>query len=154
MCTNLHETITPTMSNPAKKKTTVSIPSNCCAGCCELIKDKKTALVCGTCTLSYDLLCANVSLQSFKNMTPSKKCAWLCQQCICGKPKIGNTNTPVRGGSPNILQEAVADRDSMNFDLPEESNVTLRRGTKETLDFASLTLEIRQLREDSRRSLN
>jgi hypothetical protein len=46
----------------------------------------------------YDLDCANVSAQSYRNtMTKEHKSTWICVECKSRQPKGGNnTNTPVR----------------------------------------------------------
>lgn len=55
-------------------------------------------MTCCKCNNCYDLTCANVSEQRYRNtMTPEHKAAWKCVTCISKAPKKDNTNTPVRG---------------------------------------------------------
>ncbi|KAG7310847.1 hypothetical protein JYU34_003678 [Plutella xylostella] len=74
----------------------MDIIENCCAGCLKPIPGR-TYLTCSTCTEKYDLDCANVSFQRYRNtMTADHKKAWICDTCYCKKPKTGNLNTPLR----------------------------------------------------------
>ena len=66
-----------------------------CGGCPNLI-DVKEFLRCRTCKKSYDLICANKSVQNFHKMTKEDKKQWDCEECKSRKPKTCNQNTPVR----------------------------------------------------------
>lgn len=55
-------------------------------------------MTCCICRNFYDLTCANVSEQRYRNtLTPEHKAAWKCVSCISNIPKKNNTDTPVRG---------------------------------------------------------
>lgn len=54
---------------------------------------------CCNCGLKYNLDCANVSIQRYRLMNRDKKDSWCCDQCRSQKPKLDNTNTPIRSGS-------------------------------------------------------
>lgn len=67
-----------------------------CAGCLQKIPNREY-LICLLCNDTYDLECANVSIQRFLNtMTREHKQSWKCQICRSKKPKTDNTNTPIR----------------------------------------------------------
>lgn len=118
---------------------------NClvCRGCSERITDRYF-LVCKFCNLTYDLDCANVSEERFRNtMNAEHKANYECDECRSRRPKKGNTDTPV-GSKPNNrpsefcpeLQESLIDltdygcqADTSEILLPcsGNDNITVRR---------------------------
>lgn len=104
-----------------------------CAGCKQIIASTKY-LRCSLCESAYDLECANISHECFKEMTELQSTkTWKCLACYCKKPKRGNTNTPIRpqGYDPCLTSP------------PEINNVTIRRTTKPINDtISSLDLSL------------
>lgn len=96
---------------------------NCCSGCLQPIPGR-TFLTCSTCNEKYDLDCANVSIQRFRNtMTIEHKKSWICDSCFCKKPKKGNTNTPLRQQKTTPPPT----KQNLKVNLEEQhNNVTLR----------------------------
>lgn len=78
-----------------------------CAGCRGTIK-KKEYLLCSDCNLKYDLLCANIPVSKFKQMTSETKKEWDCPACRSKKPKGDNTNTPIRPAVAAVVSSAVS----------------------------------------------
>lgn len=66
-----------------------------CAACPQIITDKYY-LTCSTCEEKYDLDCASVSIQRFRNtMTIEHRNKWQCQTCICNiRKKIQRPTSP------------------------------------------------------------
>lgn len=94
-----------------------------CGGCLVIIPDKQR-LTCSACNLTYDLDCANVSTQRFYNtLTAEHRRKWVCQACICKRPKTNNANTPVR------QQQSFLPHRSNISNSPSNMNVTLRKKT-------------------------
>lgn len=96
-------------------------PTNTCAGCQNPIPRKNEYLLCCICKLKYDVDCANVGHRRFTLMDTLHKNSWKCPECRSKVPKIGNTNTPVRGSQPADEEVELPVKIS-----PEHSNVTLR----------------------------
>lgn len=80
-------------------------------------------MTCCKCKNLYDLTCANVSEQRYRNtMTSEHKASWKCVTCISKAPKKDNTNTPVRGNVtvsrgasiPSPTQDSVVVEESLN----------------------------------------
>ena len=97
-----------------------------CGGCPNII-ETKDFLKCCICKKSYDLVCANKSIQKFRKMTKDEKKEWDCEECKNKKPKICNLNTPVRSrddDSPTHPNAGETDMDSMH------ANVTKRTMTR------------------------
>ncbi|CAG4964370.1 unnamed protein product [Colias eurytheme] len=92
--------------------------SNVCAGCHNTVKGTHS-LRCSLCSSVYDLQCAGTSDKRFIAMLPEKKSSWKCPACLNLRPKLDNTNTPIR----NILKEPVCDDLSSHV---ADSNITLR----------------------------
>ncbi|CAG9782468.1 unnamed protein product [Diatraea saccharalis] len=72
------------------------MPTKNCAGCLQAIKSRQF-LCCCSCGESYDLLCANVSEQRFRNtLTGEHRQKWKCDECRSREPKSNNSDTPAR----------------------------------------------------------
>ncbi|KAL4713860.1 hypothetical protein ACJJTC_015514 [Scirpophaga incertulas] len=81
-------------------------------------------LKCNICSKKYDIECASVPIQHFKNaMTRDEKSQWVCHECMSKLPKTNNANTPVRS-IQNISTDNLAQ--STQSDTTRE-NVTIRR---------------------------
>lgn len=83
------------------------------------------------CKKKYDLACLEINIDAFKAYTQTYKRKWVCPECICSKPKTGNSETPV-----NIISTPM-------------NNVNTQRGSQAkfspTLSMDSTLLE--ELRE-------
>lgn len=92
-----------------------------CSGCKNNLP-KKEYMICSTCKLAYDLLCANLTSKRFYLMDSDKKSKWLCLECRSKLPKTDNSNTPVRA-----LNRPVASDEDCNLNLGDENvNITMR----------------------------
>lgn len=73
-----------------------------CGGCLKALEDKHF-LRCCVCCQHYDLECAGVSEQRFRNtLTDAHRDAWKCVLCISKLPKTDNSNTPARSSGDFI----------------------------------------------------
>lgn len=128
-----------------------------CGGCLRAIRDRRF-LRCCVCRQNYDLECAGVSEQRFRNtLTDKHREAWKCVSCISKLPKTDNSNTPVRsdGGCINTQRGASVlsppeqlDESSVaiptplcNRDIPLNTEV-------EMTDIQQLIHEVRLFREE------
>lgn len=91
-----------------------------CSGCKKILP-KKEHIICATCKLGYDLLCANLSSKRFSSMDTNSKNKWNCFECRSKVPKCDNSNTPIRTTS-----RAVASDEECILEQEEDSNVTKR----------------------------
>lgn len=95
-----------------------------CVGCKSPIPNKDF-ISCFECKQKYDLICANLSPKRFKKMSQEVKVKWVCLECKSRKPKLDNTNTPVRVVQQSQLSRPVADTEVMLDDCL--TNVTVRK---------------------------
>lgn len=95
---------------------------NNCSGCMNAILTKEY-LQCSTCHQRYDLMCSNVTNNTFKSMKVSDKATWNCQDCRCKLPKTNNTDTPVRTARTETPKNSTCRR---NSNSPSDINVTIR----------------------------
>lgn len=122
-----------------------------------MIKDRRL-LKCCMCSQHYDLECAGVSEQRFRNtLTDAHRDTWKCVLCLSKTPKTDNSNTPARSASdnvtvqrgatvlspPELLEESyVAPATPLNInDMPLNTGV-------EMTDIQLLIHEVRQFREE------
>jgi hypothetical protein len=102
-----------------------------CAGCHQKLDRKK--MTCAYCKNSYDLECANISIQRFLNtMTIEHKKTWKCQACNCKTPKTGNTDSCIRPPEKDSNEES---------DLNYNMNVTIRNKTKGLINDSTINTE-------------
>lgn len=89
-----------------------------CAGCQTGIKGRQY-LRCSICSQYYDLECANVSEQRFRNtLTAEHRVAWKCPLCKNKEPKHDNSNTPIRSVKVDDTKEE--DGASRNPRIPKD----------------------------------
>lgn len=113
-------------------------------------------MTCSKCKLSYDLECANVSVQRFYNtMTTNHKSAWKCMICVEARNEknvVSKTlNKPEQSTEPNspIIMETSVDKQNQNSYSSEfkncNENITIRQKTKINVSthnsFQSLSTE-------------
>lgn len=126
-----------------------------CSKCNKLLP-KREFMTCSKCKLSYDLKCANVSVQRFNNtMTPNHKSAWKCMTCVetrNEKNVVSKTlNKPEQSTEPNspVIMETSVDKQNQNIYSSEfmncNDNITIRQNTKINVSthnsFQSLSTE-------------
>lgn len=93
-----------------------------CAGC-KVEYTSSEFLTCCKCSAIYDLDCANVSQQRFRNtMSREQKGNWSCVECKSKQPKTGNINTPIRELKHTSVSETRAGIQSTG-----NENVTFRK---------------------------
>lgn len=92
-----------------------------CVGCKSAIPNKEF-MCCHECRQKYDLICANLSPKRFKKMSQEVKLKWTCLECKSRKPKLDNTNTPVRAAQQS---KPTGELDVMALD--DECNITFRK---------------------------
>lgn len=85
-------------------------------------------MTCASCSKGYDLFCANITPKHYSLMDQERKNAWTCQECFSKKPKIDNSNTPVRFTLTNHPSDC--DDDTT---LRDEENVTTRTKKQRTV---------------------
>ncbi|XP_072934928.1 uncharacterized protein [Epargyreus clarus] len=91
-----------------------------CSGCQNALP-RKEYMICATCNLGYDLLCANITSKRFHLMDQERKTNWTCQECRSKQPKSDNSNTPLRA-----MNRPVTKDDDIRQSTGEERNVTIR----------------------------
>lgn len=91
-----------------------------CSGC-QNVLPRKEYMICATCNLGYDLLCANITSKRFHIMDQERKTNWICLECRSKQPKSDNSNTPVRAMSRPVTSD-----DNIRQCPGEERNVTIR----------------------------
>ncbi|KAL4720231.1 hypothetical protein ACJJTC_005808 [Scirpophaga incertulas] len=75
-----------------------------CSGCLQVIKNRQF-LSCCTCGGYYDIQCANVSENRFRNtLTGEHRLNWKCAACISREPRGDNSDTPVRGHDDKVTR--------------------------------------------------
>lgn len=97
--------------------------ANNCAGC--RISISGDFIKCTACDCNYDLLCANISPDTFANLSIEHKNTWTCVECYSKLPKGNNTHTPVRAPGPSNVGSSADD--TLNQD---KNNVTVGRGAQ------------------------
>lgn len=61
-----------------------------------MLVEDSAYLNCAKCKQTYDLLCANVTMNAYATLTAEFKKAWMCVECRSKLPKGDNSLTPVR----------------------------------------------------------
>ncbi|KAJ8728658.1 hypothetical protein PYW07_006354 [Mythimna separata] len=71
---------------------------NRCGACGSAIAEPDDCMECsyGKCKKKYDLACLDINIITFKSYSMSFKKNWVCPECVSLKPKVGNSETPVR----------------------------------------------------------
>ncbi|VVD01950.1 unnamed protein product [Leptidea sinapis] len=92
-----------------------------CAGCRTKITSR-LYLNCCVCKLNFDIEYANVSEKRFNLMEVERRNSWKCPGCVVKKPKIYNSNTPVRptelsGSSPEHTKFSMASPSTRDDDI-------------------------------------
>lgn len=120
-----------------------------CAGCKVEFTGSKF-MKCRKCSAFYDLDCANVSEQRFRNtLSKEQKSTWLCVECMSKQPKTGNLNTPIREHTHTHESKTcagVSDNEDITFRkadprLPSGSSSTEVSATGEWDNFTSTVTE-------------
>lgn len=89
-----------------------------CSGCLKSI-NANDFLRCITCTKPFDLMCASISEQRFRNLSKDFKASWICHGCKSKRPKGDNSNTPIRSNQSSL--------DTARGEFSPETNITLRK---------------------------
>lgn len=121
-----------------------------CAGCLTTIVEKEEYLTCSGCRKAYDLKCANVSAEKFRDtLVGDRRADWKCVMCVSKQPKTDNSNTPVRGHHDdgiNLRRGAAAAPSPSEYGANETMlNATLDASVT---DSQLLALEMRYFREE------
>lgn len=123
---------------------------NRCGACGSAIAEPSNCMECsnGKCKKKYDLTCLEINVIAFKSYTIAYKKNWVCPECVSLKPKIGNTETPVRINTPDLK---VSTTNTIKTPI---NNVNLQRGSQANsspiiMDNDSILLEeLREFRSD------
>ncbi|CAG9796323.1 unnamed protein product [Diatraea saccharalis] len=108
-----------------------------CAGCLQVITDRQY-LRCCVCSQYYDIICANVSEQRFRNtLTGQHRLNWKCDACKNMEPKVDNSNTPLREHDDKVTRR----RGASVLSPPEENSDA-------QWDMRSLIEELRLFRKE------
>ncbi|CAK1579347.1 unnamed protein product [Parnassius mnemosyne] len=121
-----------------------------CGGCLANMDTTSLFMKCYRCETGYHILCVNVSAQEYNSYSDEYLASWLCPNCLCKEPKLGNSNTPIcaspTGFSNNITARSTKRKATLspNVDINQAPTVTSINN-----NLVSLTSEIRLLREES-----
>lgn len=135
--------------------------TNTCAGCKNNIS-KNEYLACSTCRGKFDLICAGISADSFRQFGEEHKKRWSCPECTGKLPRGDNTDTPVRSRNDylqtNVSNENVTLRNKHSITSAVDKSLTeskLREIIKEelssTLDRAinkHVTDQLKDIKEE------
>lgn len=121
------------------------MPNNC--GACGAALTDTNNMECSNekCKKRYDLECLEISTDTFGSYTQSFKKNWICPECVCSKPKVGNIETPIRS---NTLKSDI------NTYTTPMSFVSAQRGSKANFtptvsnNDSDLLKELREFRSD------
>lgn len=115
--------------------------SNNCGACASPIIDDYMECASDKCMKRYDIACLEINKEAFRTYTQAYIKKWLCPECVCAKPKIRNSETPVRinVSNPHVTTPV--------------NNVNSQRGSQTqyspTLDSHSVLLqELREFKAD------
>ncbi|KAL4718056.1 hypothetical protein ACJJTC_010886 [Scirpophaga incertulas] len=116
----------------------IIMTSKTCAGCLQVIKNR-LFLCCCVCNSYYDLLCANVSEQRFRNtLTGEHRLSWKCASCVCREPKVNNSDTPVRGNDDKVTRHrGAAIHSPVECNSPDMALSPIKRNSTETVQESS-----------------
>lgn len=123
----------------------IIMPNNC--GACGAALTDTNNMECSNekCKKRYDLECLEISTGTFGSYTQSFKKNWICPECVCSKPKVGNIETPIRS---NTLKSDI------NTYTTPMSFVSAQRGSKANFtptvsnNDSDLLKELREFRSD------
>lgn len=123
---------------------------NKCSKCKQNLT-KNEFMSCLRCKMSFDLICANVSVQRFySTLTTEKKKAWRCDSCIQRDRKeltVKNTNTASPSSSHQyltpesklLITKAVSTEESNNVTQRDKNNINIQ--AEISFEAASTDLE-------------
>lgn len=92
---------------------------------------------CSKCNKLYDNDCLAISVSSFEHQTKLFKESWVCPQCVCSRPKQGNSGTPIRNMSMNN-----------SFNHEHVNTVRGTRGSQKSVEATPTTTEITELMKE------
>lgn len=101
----------------------MSPPEVKCTGCRHNITNE--FLECFSCSSKYDLLCANVGIKRFNQMSQKSRREWKCPKCHSKQSKTDNTNTPLRQPPP-LIQPGPSYGGNLDDSVCDDSNVTVK----------------------------
>lgn len=96
-----------------------------CAGCRAEVSEDGPYMKCAKCKQIFDIICANITTDVFKNMSVELKMSWICGECRCRQPKRDNSHTPVR---PHVMQDqnTTSTASCLDVSMQTSDNVTVR----------------------------
>lgn len=96
-----------------------------CAGCRAEVSEDGPYMKCAKCKQIFDIICANITTDVFKNMSVELKMSWICGECRCRQPKRDNSHTPVR---PHVTQDlnTTSTASCLDVSMQTSENVTVR----------------------------
>lgn len=98
---------------------------------------------CSKCNELYDLECLSIPTESFQGYTDQHKATWVCPTCICSKPKVGDTSTPIR-----LLNNTFTSDTINNIRGSRGKQRSLQTKETEEPTIAEVMNELRLLRQD------
>ncbi|KAH9644199.1 hypothetical protein HF086_008688 [Spodoptera exigua] len=121
------------------------MPNNC--GACGAALTDSNNMECSNekCKKRYDLECLEISTGTFGSYTHAFKKNWICPECVCSKPKVGNSETPIRVN---------AIKTDINTYTTPMSFVSAQRGSKANFtptvysNDSAVLKELREFRSD------
>lgn len=136
------------------------MPNINCAGCPNIIKNNEY-VQCRICSLSYDIICANLTFKKFCTMSKQSRLDWQCQACLNKRPKADNQNTPVRTTSEAHSDVDLAANSSkpskrsrftspeVDLDMDESKESCCRMANLNELIISALRSEVPKILEGS-----
>lgn len=105
-----------------------------CQGCDAEVKESDELVI--TCSLemcgkSYHVKCLNWTSEKFESLSEDSKRSWLCPECMCSLPKVGNLDTTICDKS-----------------FSSASKVNIQRGSNYRNIGDKLIAEIREFRQE------
>lgn len=117
-----------------------------CAGCQAGIKGRQY-LKCSICSQYYDLECANVTEQRFRNtFTAEHRQVWKCPLCKNKEPKHDNTNTPIR----SVKVDDTKDEDGASRNPPTPKDPVTLGKISGTTDLGEIMTHVKNILEELR----
>lgn len=104
-------------------------------------------LTCVKCNKLYDIDCLGIGAQTFEQKTEKFKDCWLCPQCVCSKPKQGNSSTPVRT-TTNTVGCSDPNVNKVRGTRGVAKPLVTSPSTQTSMEISDLMKEIKELRKE------
>lgn len=120
--------------------------SKSCTACGNAINTLEY-MECMKCKRLYDILCLNISKDTWKKFTQKQKTAWVCPSCTSSLPKGDNSHTPVRHNVSSNPAEQADGRENVTVSRGSRGNKVSSQSSDNTANINEILLEIKKMRE-------